>query len=60
MARTLSYLCVAALALGLSGCNFATCTQKPSTDLQALALALLCFGANYPGVNDAGRKRACP
>jgi PKD domain-containing protein len=51
MARTLTFLCVAALALGLSGCTRDICRLRPDTDLGALLIGLLCWGADY-GVDD--------
>ena len=47
MARKLTVLCAAVLALGLSGCTRDICRLRPDTDLGGLLIALLCFGADY-------------
>jgi hypothetical protein len=48
MARRLTFICAAVLALGLSGCTRDLCTARPSTDLGGLIIGFLCWGAKYP------------
>ena len=47
MARALTCVCAAVLALGLSGCTRDLCTARPTTDLGGLIIGFLCFGADY-------------
>ena len=47
MARRLTFICVAVLALGLSGCTHALCISRPETDLAGLVIGFLCWGADY-------------
>ena len=51
MARTLTVICVAVLALGLSGCTRSVCTTQASNNFEALVIGLLCWGAKFPREN---------
>jgi hypothetical protein len=51
MARRLTLICVAVLALGLGGCDEDFCTESTDNPVWALLIGLLCAGVDPPPEN---------